>query len=420
MAPRRWRNAAIGWALSLLAAPNAVAGNIPAPVAVAARLTQDASSARLSFELSRSVEARAYALASPDRIVVDLPEVNFRIDSGSSHVSEGKDGALVKAFRFGVLSPGRSRVVVDLSRPACPGPIQSTPIVEGEPASRLTIELKACDAGAFLALAPSLGASPENSDRSRPPRPVVVLDPGHGGIDGGARGIGGVQEKALVWEFCRELKRQLEATDRYRVVMTREGDEYVGLDDRVAIAREAEAALFVSVHADALGEAPDVGGSTVYTASEKASDAEAARIAARENAADRGSRKEKGSQDDPGVTDILFDLKRRETRAYAHMFSRGLVENLQSATRLNHNPERSARFVVLKAPEFPSVLLELGYLSNPLDVKSLSSAEWRDQERPWPPSRRSTRFFAGPGQPDPKPGETGIALEARPAAAPDR
>ena len=420
MAPGRWLNAALGWGLSLSAASTAMAGPVSPPVAVGVRLTQDAAAASLSFELSRSVEAHAYTLASPDRIVVDLPAVNFHIDPTAGRVAGGNGAALVRAFRFGALSTGKSRVVIDLSRPACPGPIQSTPIVEGEPASRLTIELKPCDAGAFLALAPSLAASAENLASSRSPRPVVVLDPGHGGIDGGARGIGGVQEKALVWDFCRELKRQLEATDRYRVVMTREGDEYVGLDDRVAIAREAEAALFVSVHADTLGEAPDVGGSTVYTASERASDAEAARIAARENAADRGSKKEKGALDDPGVTDILFDLKRRETRAYAHMFSRGLVENLQSATRLNHNPERSARFVVLKAPEFPSVLVELGYLSNPLDVKSLSSPEWRAKAAKAALTAINA-FFAAPGEPESKPGEAGIALEGRPAlAAPDR
>ena len=134
--------------------------------------------------------------------------------------------------------------------------------------------------------------------------------------------------------------------------------------------------MFISVHADTLSEDPNVSGSTVYTVADRASDAEAARIAARENAADRkpggGSRLE-----NPDVADILFDLKRRETRTYAHIFSRGLVDNLRGAAKLNHNPERSAGFVVLKAPEFPSVLVELGYLSNPQDVQSLSSPEWR-------------------------------------------
>ena len=182
-----------------------------------------------------------------------------------------------------------------------------------------------------------------------------------------------MQEKTLVFEFCAELKRQLDATKRYAIVMTRDGDQYVDLDDRVAIARKANASLFISVHADTLSEDANVSGSTVYTVADHASDAEAARIAARENAADRspggGNR-----PDNPDVADILFDLKRRETRTYAHIFSRGLVDNLRGAAKLNHNPERSAGFVVLKAPEFPSVLVELGYLSNAQDVQSLTSA----------------------------------------------
>ena len=158
--------------------------------------------------------------------------------------------------------------------------------------------------------------------------------------------------------------------------MTRDGDQYVDLDDRVDIARDANASLFISVHADTLSEDADVSGSTVYTVADRASDAEAARIAARENAADRGPGGRK-RLDDPDVADILFDLKRRETRTYAHIFSRGLVDNLRGAAKLNHNPERSAGFVVLKAPEFPSVLVELGYLSNPQDVQSLTSPDWR-------------------------------------------
>jgi N-acetylmuramoyl-L-alanine amidase len=240
------------------------------------------------------------------------------------------------------------------------------------------IELKPCEAAAFAALEQAAAPLAAGADPSAPtPLPVVVLDPGHGGADGGARGVGGVLEKTLVFEFCSELKRQLEATGRYSIAMTRGGDEYVALDDRVTMARNANAALFISVHADTLSEASDVNGSTVYTAAERASDAEAARIAARENAADQTPGNEKQAQADRGVADILFDLKRRETRAYAHIFSRGLVENLRGAARLNHNPERSAGFVVLKAPEFPSVLVELGYLSNAQDVQALSSPDWR-------------------------------------------
>ena len=188
----------------------------------------------------------------------------------------------------------------------------------------------------------------------------------------------GIVEKAIVFDYALELKRTLEATKRFKIVMTRNADEFVSLEDRVRIGREANAALFISIHADALGEAdPDVSGTTVYTCSDRASDSQAARIAERENAADKaGGAEPKAS--DVGVADILFDLKRRETRAYAHIFSHALVAQWQEAAgRLNHHPERSAGFVVLKAPDFPSVLVELGYLSNAEDVANMTDPDWR-------------------------------------------
>ncbi|RBP03061.1 N-acetylmuramoyl-L-alanine amidase [Roseiarcus fermentans] len=348
------------------------------PVAVAVRLAPDGPGAALVFDLSRAVEAHAFTLASPDRIVVDLPDIVFQIppDAGRDTAAEG--AGLVKAFRFGQLAPGKSRLILDLASRACPVGVGSKPIAAGLSPSRLTIEIRACDDAAFAAAAmPREAAAPPSGEAPDSGRPVVVLDPGHGGIDGGARGVNGSVEKTLVLDFCVELKRQLQAGGLYTVLMTREGDTYVDLDSRVAFARDANAALFVSIHADTLNEAGDVSGSTVYTVADRASDAEAARIAARENAADRDPGKPKATGADPAVADILFDLKRRETRAYSHLFSRRLVDGLKGATRLNHNPERSAGFVVLKAPEFPSVLVELGYLSNVQDVAALTSADWR-------------------------------------------
>jgi N-acetylmuramoyl-L-alanine amidase len=175
------------------------------------------------------------------------------------------------------------------------------------------------------------------------------------------------------------VKRQLEATHKVKVLLTRSGDAYVSLEDRVRFARDANAALMISIHADSLpGDASaDVSGTTVYTCSERASDAEAARIAEHENAADRSESGKK--PDEAGVADILFDLKRRETRAYAHLFSHGLIGQLRGFGRLNRNPERSAGFMVLKAPDFPSVLVELGYLSNPQDVANMTAPPWRQR-----------------------------------------
>jgi N-acetylmuramoyl-L-alanine amidase len=407
-------------ALALMAAPlqRGLAMDADLPVAVGVRVTQDSSAARLVFDLSRAVDASAFALTSPNRIVVDLPEVNFQLDSSVGRLGAASNASLVKDFRFGLLAAGKSRIVVDLAREACPAEVSTKPIVDGAPAARLTIELKPCDPVAFAALVRSAAVSaPSIGDALTLAPPVVVLDPGHGGADSGARGRGGVQEKTIVYEFCTELKRQLDATKRYDVVMTRDGDQYVGLDDRVEIARAANASLFVSVHADILNEAADVSGSTVYTAADRASDAEAARIAARENAADGGPGGGKRIAH-PDVADILFDLKRRETRAYAHIFSRGLVESLRGAAKLNHNPERSAGFVVLKAPEFPSVLIELGYLSNTQDVQALTSAEWRAKTAAAMVSGIDA-FFSESGKPPSIPAsDPGVALTGVQAGAP--
>jgi N-acetylmuramoyl-L-alanine amidase len=417
--PRTRGLAAVGaWAFILALGTATLAGDGSTPVAVGARLAQDANGARLVFDLSLPVEARVYALPSPDRIIVDLPEVNFQLDSSMGREAVDSDATIVKAFRFGLLALGKSRIVIDLMRPACPTEVVSKPVVDGASASRLQIELRPCEAAAFAALGLAGAPLTAGPDPVPPaPLPVIVLDPGHGGADGGARGLGGAVEKTLVFEFCSELKQQLEATRRYSITMTRNRDEYVDLDDRVAMARNANASLFISVHADTLSEAADVSGSTVYTVAERASDSEAARIAARENAADPKLGGEKQAQEDPGVADILFDLKRRETRAYAHIFSRGLVENLRGSARLNHNPERSAGFVVLKAPEFPSVLVELGYLSNAQDVQAMNSPNWRTKAAA-AMVKAIDAFFSAPAPIVGAAAGPGVALGARPASDP--
>ena len=370
--------------LSLSAAP-VLADDAAPPVAVAARVVENGDAAKLTFDLSGPVKATAHVLADPDRIVVDLGEVNFQLDASVGRPATKHSDDIVKAFRFGLFGPGESRIVIDLGRAACVAKVDTAPIAKGAAAARLTIEMKRCDPSAFAAEArrtaisvASAPSAPENTaDAASSGPPVIVLDPGHGGVDGGAYGRGGVVEKTVVYDYALELKRQLEAMNRFKVVLTRDGDEFVSLEDRVRIGREAHASLFVSIHADTLIEGgAEVSGATVYTCSDRASDAEAARIAERENAAD----KEAGADhkvEAVGVSDILFDLERRETRTYAHIFSRGVVAELQGATRLNHNPERSAGFVVLKAPDFPSVLVELGYLSNAQDVRALTSPDWR-------------------------------------------
>jgi N-acetylmuramoyl-L-alanine amidase len=416
------------------AAPAAAEDAATPPVAVAARLADDGQAATLSFDLSGPVEASAHAMTDPDRIVVDLAEVNFQVDPTVGRLARGREEAIVKAFRFGLFGPGKSRVVVDLARPACVERTETAPIAKGSPATRLVIALKRCEPAAFAAAArasaaaaPAATETPETATVASAAGPLtIVLDPGHGGVDGGAYGAGGVMEKTIVYDFAVELARRLEAMNRFKVVLTRQGDEFVSLEDRVRVAREANAALFISLHADTLrGSAPEVSGATVYTCSERASDAEAARIAERENAADKAAGAESKAPA-PGVADILFDLERRETRAYAHIFSRGLVDEWRGAARLNRNPERSAGFVVLKAPDFPSVLVELGYLSNADDVRALTSAEWRGKtaaamaaaiDRFFAPTRGEAQKAAAGGE-APVADNAAARADAAPPAAP--
>ena len=356
-----------------------------APVAVSAKLVEEGKIARLTFDLSSSIQAHAFALADPDRIVVDIPEVNFQVDPAIGRPHRHQSGAIVQSFRFGMLGPGKSRIVIDLGQKACIEKLVVQPIAPGAEPARLEIELAACDPAAFAQTVraekpgPAAPSAPASEVAAAPPGlPVIVLDPGHGGIDGGANGPAGEMEKTIVYEFTRQLARKLEESKKFKIILTRNGDEFVSLGDRVKVARAANAALLISIHADTLAGAADVSGATVYTLADRASDAVAARVAESENAADKAAGVEQKAED-AGVADILFDLKRRETRTYAHLFSREIVKDWRGAGRLNRNPERSAGFVVLKAPDFPSVLAEIGYLSSRGDVKSMNSPDWRNK-----------------------------------------
>jgi N-acetylmuramoyl-L-alanine amidase len=356
------------------------------PVASAVALDQSADRATLTFELSEPLQATAFVLADPDRVIVDLPQTNFALDPeiGKPANLARRKASLVASFRYGQLEPGKSRIVIDLAVPALVLRVGCEKKGEGDKAARLVIELAKADRASFRGAVQSARArlaevaqakktvNPEPASRL----PVIVLDPGHGGIDRGAR-VRGVVEKEIVFEFAKALAAKLEATGRFKIVLTREEDSFVSLSERVRIARDRNAALFISIHADTLSEAAAVSGATIYTLSDRASDAEAARVAEKENQSDIVAGLDP-SDDNDDVSGILFDLTRRETRAYSHMFARNLVNYWRAAGRLNKNPRRSAGFLVLKAPDVPSVLLELGYLSNGADSHALNSPQWRD------------------------------------------
>ncbi|HVD73427.1 MAG TPA: N-acetylmuramoyl-L-alanine amidase, partial [Xanthobacteraceae bacterium] len=193
------------------------------------------------------------------------------------------------------------------------------------------------------------------------------------------RAASGEMEKTIVLEFSQMLRDKIEKTGKYRVLMTRTDDTFVALGDRVQFARGRQASLFISIHADALRRREgDAQGATVYTLSERASDARAARLAETENQADAIAGLDLSSQE-KDVAGILIDLARRETKTFSLQFAQGVVGQLKNAARLHQHPLKSAAFVVLKAPDVPSILVELGYVTNRADLKSLISAEWRDR-----------------------------------------
>ncbi|WP_440640126.1 N-acetylmuramoyl-L-alanine amidase [Bradyrhizobium sp. PUT101] len=370
--------------------PAVVAANFP--VASAARLAGDGKQTRFILDLDRTITFRTATLADPYRLVVDVPQVNFQLPAGAGSGGRG----LIKAFRYGLVMPGGSRIVFDLTGPA---KIANSYVVEaanGQPA-RLVLDLEEVERAAFVASLP-----PENRPELRPAiaeappatvpakatadaaqqkadgRPVVVIDPGHGGIDNGTQS-GGESEKNLVLAFGLALRDKLEKAGKYRVVMTREDDTFIPLSDRTKIARNQKAALFVSIHADALPRAEgDAQGATIYTLSDKASDAEAQRLADAENRADAIAGFNL-AEEPTDVADILIDLTQRETRTFSNRFARLLMGEMKSTVRMHKHPLKSAGFRVLKAPDVPSVLVEIGYVSNKGDLEHLVSEGWRSR-----------------------------------------
>ncbi|MDX1711150.1 MAG: N-acetylmuramoyl-L-alanine amidase, partial [Rhodovibrionaceae bacterium] len=206
-------------------------------------------------------------------------------------------------------------------------------------------------------------------------RPTIVIDPGHGGVDPGAIGVSGIYEKDLVIEYARELKRQLEATGRFNVAMTRDKDIFIRLRDRIAIAQQYDGDLFVSLHANT-HKSRNIRGASVYTLSENSSDAEAAALAAKENKADVIAGVDLSDKPEV-VSQILIDLAQRETMNTSKVFANDLVSELGQVTKLLRNTHRFAGFAVLKSPNIPSVLVEIGYMTNPQEERMLGTPAHR-------------------------------------------
>jgi N-acetylmuramoyl-L-alanine amidase len=355
------------------------------PVASDARLAGDTRQTRFILDLDKTIQFRAFTLADPYRVVVDIPQVTFQLAAGTGNVGRG----LVKAFRYGLVMPGGSRIVFDLTGPAKIANSYVLGAANDQP-PRLVLELEQIDRTSFVqSLSPesrpelkptiaeaNAAGSPDAAAATPDLRPLIVIDPGHGGIDNGTQSSG-ESEKNLVLGFGLALRDRIEKSGKYRVVMTRTDDTFIPLSDRVKVARNQSAALFVSIHADALPRREgDAQGATIYTLSDKASDAEAERLADAENKADAIGGV--NLTDEPTeVADILIDLAQRETRTFSNRFARLLMGEMKTTVRMHKHPLKSAGFRVLKAPDVPSVLVELGYVSNKEDLEHLVSENWR-------------------------------------------
>ncbi|MCB1463620.1 MAG: N-acetylmuramoyl-L-alanine amidase [Nitratireductor sp.] len=357
--------------------------NAEPAVVFAGRIAGDNTSTRLFFDFDREIKFSKFFMEKPDRLVIDGPQMLFRFAEPELIEPRG----LVSFLRYGAITAQKSRIVVSLAGPA---KLNRFEIVEiGEPKKfRLVIDLVPTNPAAFTraiaeqrALIGTSGEVATKGDRvrvgeKRKGRFTVIVDPGHGGIDGGAKGGDGTREKDLTLAVGRRIAEKVAAAGPFDVKMTREEDVFLSLGERVAFARRSQADLVISVHADSLRQ-KWVRGATVYTLSKRASDELAHELAESENMSDLIAGLDNPQEEDV-VQDILADLTARETNVFSRSFSRILVGRLGKEVNLIKNPQRSAAFVVLKAPEIPSVLVELGYLSNKEDEKLMVKPEWQE------------------------------------------
>ncbi len=351
-----------------------------------AQIGGDLQHTRYVAFLSKNVEFRIFSIADPYRIVIDLPETDIQVPE------EGR--GLVVSSRSGLLAVGKSRIVIDLAEPALVEKSELLPAENDLPA-RLVIDLARTTHRSFVAAAKAPPPPPkQEASQSAAPknhadtRPVIVVDPGHGGVDAGAHGrLTGTPEKDVTFEFCKVLAAKLEATGRYRVLMTRSVDVFVPLDERAALAADEKADLLISIHADTLDvrrfglkSLKEVRGGTIYTLSEEASDEQAKTLAQNENKSDVQAgvaSEQQTAAVSEEIDAILSDLGSRSKKNWSLALANYLIEHMKGKMKFNVRPRRSANLRVLKATGVPAILIELGYLSNDDDEKLLTSQEWR-------------------------------------------
>jgi N-acetylmuramoyl-L-alanine amidase len=387
-----WKAVSLGLMLAgLLGLAGAVAAT-PEPVALSSQLTGDASRTILSIDLSRPFTYKVFALDNPYRVVIDMPAVEFRLPRAAGIQGVG----VVSDYRYGMFGPGHSRLVINTTGPVL---VESAGILskDAQGSAIFKIALAATDSKTFLAHLPrrtvkAAKPAPVAAAANAIPLPVapgakhaiplVVLDPGHGGPDSGAVGPDGGEEKDAVLAISLKVRDMLLATGRYKVSMTRDTDVFITLSGRVDQAEKRRADLMVSIHADSTVGGKrwqPVGGATVYTRSETASDEASRLLAMKENMSDQLAGEALPADEDNAVSNIGMDWARTETKALEQILAEQAVAALKKATPMTLAPRRSARFYVLKSPEVPAMLVETGYMNNKRDSPRLQSTAGQQQ-----------------------------------------
>ena len=358
----------------------------PLPIVISARIGEHDDRTRLVIELSDPVNLRAFALANPDRVVIDMPDVSWRLGAPPRPSGFGA----VKSYRYGQFRAGNSRMVIDLNQPVTVSYSLVIPpsagfgyrvVIDLFPTTRPKFDANAgwpadlrkreTDAERLAAMIAAQQTPPARAAGKK----IIVLDPGHGGIDSGTVGVNGLMEKDLALAEGLILARVLRGRG-YSVFLTRENDTFVPHRQRVAIARTHKADLFISLHADSHPD-PSTTGLSIYTLSDGRSDREAAALARRENQSDVIAGVDLSGSNNP-VAPILIDLAQRDTVNKSSRFATTAIKQLSGVTDiLARRPHRSASLAVLTAPYVPAVLMELGYLSNADDARQMNTAAWR-------------------------------------------
>lgn len=352
-----------------------------------ARVTSTPQRARAVLDLSGRAGFSTFSLADPDRIVIDVSVAGLGFDAPQPLAGSG----IVSGYTVEMAGEGRARVTIMLNEPAQVQQAYVLDRLNTQPA-RLVVDLigdtpqhfaKVAEVGAKMMAAttpPALDAPSTPPGASNIPatsRPLVVIDPGHGGADSGALSDSGTEEKDVVLAFALKLQEVLARANRVDVALTRYDDEYLSLNQRVDLARKNKANLFISIHADTFHDA-SIRGASVYTRDEKATDILDKVLADNENKSDLIAGLAPPNES-PEVVSILVDLMRRQTRKDSFLAAQSIITNLDPSVRLRRIPQRQADFFVLQAPDVPSVLVELGFLSNRDDVHNLVSDQWRDR-----------------------------------------